>query len=375
MNSSPRPRGDLGRQTVTILAFGISLGVSAVALPLLALEAGFEVAVVGAFTAASAAAQFGSRLLLPAVLARVADRTLMMGAAGLLLSSFLVLLASVSVGAFVLAQGVQGMGRALFWTANQTHAVRGEGSTTRRLALVQMMGTGGGLVGPVLAGLLIAVSTDTALQAGAGLAGVSMAAGAILDRHAPYQRDPDRVPIWRLEGIGLSAWAGSIGGVWRGILDSFVPALLSAQGMGSATVGALVATADAAAFVVTGAVARWSIDQHITRAVGVAGVAVAAAVACLPLAAGVVPALAVVVVGGAGGGLGLVLAPAAASLVATGGEQGAGIALAGTYRAGARFAAPGAVSVLSTVLPVGTALLVVAAGVATPALAARSRRR
>ena len=59
-----------------IFAFSIGLGVATVAIPLLALESGYDAAAVGFLVATSAASQLGFRLCLPWLLRRVPDRSL-----------------------------------------------------------------------------------------------------------------------------------------------------------------------------------------------------------------------------------------------------------------------------------------------------------
>lgn len=67
-----------------------------------------------------------------------------------------------------------------------------------------------------------------------------------------------------------------------------------------------------------------------------------------------------------------------ASIVAGSQEQGDALALTGTFRAGALLAAPATVGTLLVILPLATAMTIVATGVAVPGLvlagAAVSRR-
>ncbi|MEJ7697223.1 MAG: hypothetical protein WKF78_11535 [Candidatus Limnocylindrales bacterium] len=59
-----------------VFAFSVGLGVATLAIPLLALGAGYGAATVGFLVATAAAAQFLTRLALPVLLGRFPDRTL-----------------------------------------------------------------------------------------------------------------------------------------------------------------------------------------------------------------------------------------------------------------------------------------------------------
>src|SRR6478736_2097173 len=122
------------RVTSLVVAFGFSvgLGVATVAIPLLALGAGYDEAAVGFLVATSAVAQLGTRLGLPWLLAWLPDRTLIALASVLMLVGFSLLLGSTAPPVFVVAQLAQGAARAIFWTSSQTHAVRSGGQPIKR---------------------------------------------------------------------------------------------------------------------------------------------------------------------------------------------------------------------------------------------------
>lgn len=163
--TEPEPAGerDTARTIVTVLAFGLSLSASAVVYPLLALDTGISAPVVGLLTATSAASQLTSRFALPWLLERVPDRALIVSACICLTMSGTTLLVSTTLAGFVIAQLLQGIARALFWTSSQTHAVRSSGLPIRRLAQVQGAGHVGALAGPALAGTLLVVSPSLAV--------------------------------------------------------------------------------------------------------------------------------------------------------------------------------------------------------------------
>src|SRR5687767_12399211 len=97
--------------------FALSLGIATVAIPLLALDAGYEPAAIGFLAATAAASQLLTRLTLPWLLGRFPDRGLVALSATLMLGAFLLLLASTALPAFLVAQVAQGAARALFWTS------------------------------------------------------------------------------------------------------------------------------------------------------------------------------------------------------------------------------------------------------------------
>ena len=123
----PRPRNasdesPAGCVTSLVVAFGFSvgLGVATVAIPLLALDAGYDEAAVGFLVATSAAAQLGTRLILPPGCSLAARPNLIAVASVLMLSGFALLLGSTALPVFVAAQLFQGTARAIFWTGSQT---------------------------------------------------------------------------------------------------------------------------------------------------------------------------------------------------------------------------------------------------------------
>src|SRR4051812_12123522 len=88
---------------VVAFGFSVGLGVATVAIPLLALDAGYDAAAVGFLVATSAAAQLGTRLILPWLLGWLPDRTLIAVASGLMLSGFALLLGSTALPVFIAA--------------------------------------------------------------------------------------------------------------------------------------------------------------------------------------------------------------------------------------------------------------------------------
>ncbi|MDP9416936.1 MAG: MFS transporter, partial [Actinomycetota bacterium] len=355
------------------VVFSLSLGVASVALPILALRSGYSATQVGLLTAVSAVTQMLTRLALGRVMRVVADRTLVGGAGLLLAMSSAVVAVSAAVVPFVVAQAVQGVARACFWTGSQTHVVRGPGRAVGALATVNFISSFGLLAGPVLAGFLIERSAQLALAVGAAVALLGAAPSMLLDRLPPFTLPPDRPPgrIWRRSGVDAGCWAGVSAGAWRGLLGSYVPVALEAARQPASTIGLLVSVANGASIAGSAVVGRvsgtWVSRSFLLGTLG-AGVGTAAVgfLAGAPLWAGAALALS-----GLGAGALQVLGPAVATEAVHPEERGEAIAAAGTFRAGALLAAPLAAAGLVAVLPVSAVLALSGAIVAVPAAFSR----
>lgn len=155
-------------------------------------------------------------------------------------------------------------------------------------------------------------------------------------------------------------------------MDGLVPAALQTARHSAVTVGVVVSVANAAAVVGSAAVARTTpgatarIYAACTLAggLGMAAFGVATEDPVAAAAALAVPAL--------GAGALQTLGPALASAAVGAGEQGDAIAVYGTVRAVAMFAAPLGVAVLVTSVALAPALLVTGALLCAPSAAARS---
>lgn len=360
---------DRRRLTALVLGFGTALGVTAFAYPLLALESGLSASTVGLLAAVSAGVQMLSRLVLPALLARFMDRSIMVFALATLAASAAVLVATQSLLGFVAAQTGQGLARGLFHTASQTHAVRDTGVASRRLAFVQTTAQFGRLLGPALGGVLAVISLEASLWAAVAITGVGALFGLTLLPKAPYGRaraEASATPLWRRPDLGTAYWGGAAGGVWRGLSESFVPVILTDRGLSASVIGWLLSGADASGFLTTASVAKWGREEvGAFVPLSVSGLAVSLAV--LPLLSGVVPLGLTMLAAGSAGGVAGVLATAVASRTVAPDEQGTAITLVGTYRAGTRLTAPAAVSGLLAVVSLPVAVAIVAVGILTPA--------
>lgn len=365
----PRFEADGQWVAVTNAGFSFALGVASVALPLQAVAVGYSAVEVGVLTAISAISQMVGRLFLGRVMRVVPDWLIVAGACVLLGVSCVVVVGSSAVVPFVLAQLLQGLARAAFWTGSQTHVVRGDGSSVKALASVNLVGNVGLLAGPVAAGFLIGDDARLALVVAGVAALLSLLPAARLDRLPPFRKLSSRQPgrIWQRQGVWEGCYAGVAAGAWRGLLGSYVPLILVHAGHASLTVGVLVAVANTAAILGAWLVRRIQDEARIQEVlligVPVTGLALAA---MGPLAFSTVLAAGALAVSGiAAGGL-QVLGPATAADAVHPEERGEAIAATGTWRAASLFVAPLATAGLVAVMPIAAAMVVTGAAMALP---------
>ncbi len=364
---------------VSVVGFSVALGIGFVAVPLAALDAGYDAASVGFFTAASGVVQVFGRAQVTWFLARIPDRWLIVGAALLLAATYGLLVASTAVPAFIAAMVCLGLARAYFWTGSQTHAVRGGHDTVRALAIMNTLSSIGTVVGPALGGALVAVSHDAALAVAAVVALVAAGVSLALRSLPTYDRArPAGEPrVWRRPGVDAACWASFAGGGWRALLNSYVPVVLVAAGQPSTTIGVLLSLAEGVSIASAAALVR--LPRTRVRAGLLAGVlAVGASLAMVPFAAGSVAVAAVLLgISGAGGGLVTTLGPAMAANSVPAGQVGAAIAVTGTFRAFGLLALPFGVASSLAVVPVAPAMVVAGVAIAVPTVlvGALDRRR
>lgn len=366
---------DIAASATSGAVYALALGIASVALPLLALRAGYSAAEVGALTATSGIAQFATRLILGAVMRRWPDWTLIAGAALLLAIGNGIAAISAAVVPFVIAQLLQGVSRACFWTGSQTHVVRGPGRAASALAAVNLSSSVGLLAGPVIAGVLSERTPVLALVVAAVIAVVGVLPTFLLDRLPPFVQPEDRPPgrLWRRPGVNVGCWAGVTTGAWRGLVTSYVPVALDAARQSASTIGALVAVANGASLV--GAAVSGRVPRSWSRPVLISGIVATGVATSLTaaLASNVGLSALVLVISGVAAGVLQVLGPALAAESVHPEERGDAIAASGTFRAGALFAAPLGVAGLVAVLPLAPAMALVGAAMTLPAIAARRR--
>lgn len=374
--AAPPQRDDRHAALGVTFGFSLGLGVATVAIPLLALAAGYDAAAVGFLSATSAAAQFTTRLALPTLLGRFRDRSLIGVSSLLLVAAFAILAVTTALPAFLVAQVLQGSARAIFWTSSQTHAIRGRGRPVRRLIDLNVAGNLGTLTGPALGGMLAVFGLPAALAVAAGGA-LTAALGALALVALPtFDRDRSAgtVDLLRRDGVDTACWASVVGGSWWSMMGSFVPVLLVSAGIGPQGIGWLITASEAAgmgALIALRNLPSASVRHVVTVAAVTAGASLAAIAAAPPV---VVAYALLLVAGGAASGTVTTLAPAMASLAAGPEEQGDALALTGTFRAGALFGAPALVGGMLSIIALTPALAILAVVTLAPGVIAGRRR-
>jgi MFS family permease len=350
------------------VVWSISLGIASVALPLLALEAGYTGAQVGVLVALSALTQMLSRIGMGSWMNRFPDWTFILASAVILGISNATAALSTAWLPFLAAHLLQGVARAFFWTGSQTHVVRGDRPAVTGLAMINLVSAAGLLVGPVVAGWIGERSLTAALVVAAALCAVACVPSLLLDRLPPFAPPANRPPgrIWRRPGVDAGCWAAVSGGAWRGLLGSYVPVALQGAGQTTAVIGVLVTLANAAQLGGSAVVGRLrDKGMAVSLLVGmlVAGLGTAAAG---PAAGSVVLAALALVVSGLGAGALQTVGPAVAAEAVHREERGLAIASTGTFRSAALLVTPLAAAGIVAVAPVSVALAVGGVIIAAP---------
>lgn len=374
----PRSLADRLGMIVVVMGFGFSLGQGMLVLPLLALAAGYDPAAVGLLTSVSAIAQVSLRLTLPRLLARYPDRAMMALACVLLAGSYASLLVSTSLVAFLVAQLLQGAGRAYFWTSSQTHAIRSGAGSGKGIAEVTIWGNVGTFLGPAVAGVLATASLVYPVYVGIAFAVVALVASAGLSRLPTYDRKAARGEgrMWRRAGVDLACWSNIAAGGWRALLNSYVPVILEGVGHSPAIIGAIQSMADLFVTASAVALARWQIVRR-RLAIALSVVVMSLAMVTFPfIAEWAVLAGIAIAVSGLAAGVQMTIVPVLAGESVLPNEQGEAIAISGTFRAGALLVTPSAVSLtlLAVALPSAFALAGVLFAVPTGAVLLAGRR-
>lgn len=375
--AGPVPGTDRLASAAVTLLFGFALGQGMLVLPLLALAAGYDAAAVGFLASVSAISQVGMRLTLPRFLARFPDRTMMASSCVTLAASYLVLLASDALVAFVVAQLLQGTARAFFWTSSQTHGLRSALGSQRGVAHMTVWGNVGTMLGPAVAGVLATFVLHGPLVSGT----ISAIAALIAARwlHVlplfEHRSRSGRPGIWRRPGVDLACWSNVSTGGWRALLNSYVPVVLTSVGHPPALIGALLALADALVTASAAVLGRRPV-RRVRRAIGVSVAVTALSLLVFPfVAASAVAAAITIAIQGLSSGVQMTLGPALAGRSVATGEQGEAVAVAGTFRAVSLLATPAAVSASLAVLAVPVAMATAAVLIALPTGVVLARTR
>lgn len=361
------------------LAFSIAQAMAAVVVPLLAVQAGQRVEAVGIIVAVSAVSQTLARLGMGSMMSVFATKHFITAATLLLAASCIVLSVSTALWAFIVAQLLQGAARAYFWTGSQTHVVRASESAVSALSRLNVMQGVGQLIGPAAAGAVGAWSLQGALLAAGGLAALATIPALILIRFDPFasrDRGPgaDSRRIWLRPGVSTAASMTAVGGAWRGILNSYLPVILTAAGYSVPAVGALVTTTNLASLLGS-AIARpvQALGSRAASSLGTLAAGIGLALACF-FPAPIVALVVGLAISGTGAGILQTVGPALAADSVSPEDRGRAIASIGTFRSMSLLISPLATAGLVFLLPTAA----IASGVAgiiisTPALGAIRR--
>jgi hypothetical protein len=235
---------------------------------------------------------------------------------------------------------------------------------------MNFVGGVGVFAGPLCAGTLASLDLSLPLLAGAVVSVTSILIAAVLERHLPFSQpinNPTR-KILQEPGMRTACWASVGAGTWRSILESFIPVVLDGARYSPTAIGALVSVSNGAAVLGTLAVGRMrqaltSMTYATTMLAAAAGLgtigfvatstpAAAAALACSGFAAGMLQTI----------------SPALATTSVKPHEHGDAIAMAGTARAVAMFAAPLLITAAALAVPVSVGLLGVGLALCVPAV-------
>jgi len=368
---------DSAASTVAAATYSVALGTGSVALPLLALRAGYSATEVGILTAASAVGQIVSRFGLGALMRRVPDWYLVAASGVVLVISSGVVVGSAAWVPFLLAQVLQGASRALFWTGAQTHVMRGNRPAASRLAVFNLAAGAGFLGGPLLAGVLSEETPELAMGVAAGVAAVGILPTFLLDRLPPFAQPQDRPRgrLWRRPDVNLGCWAAVTSAGWYGVLTSYVPVVLDEAGHSASAIGVLVTLSHTAALVGVGASGR--IPTRVAVPVLLAGIVLTGTSTAMTGVAASSALLSGVLLAIAGGFAGMlqVLGLAVATQSVDSEERGDVVNLSGVFRSVALFSVPLGTAGLVLLVPLVPALAAVGVALSLPAVMVGVRRR
>ncbi|MFF2246640.1 MFS transporter [Arthrobacter sp. NPDC058130] len=347
------------------IAFSIAQAMAAVVVPILAVQAGHSIELIGIIVAVSAVSQTVARLGMGTLMSRLPTKHFIAAATLLLATSCFLLGLSTALWAFIIAQLLQGAARAYFWTGSQTHVVRASESAVTALSRLNVVQGVGQLIGPALAGFIGAWSLQMSLLSAAALAAIALAPAIALIHFAPFpQRSRHSTgrprQIWRQPGVSMAASMTAVGGAWRGILNSYLPVILTQVGYSVPVAGTLVTVANLASLGGSAFSRRiQAAGPRVANAIGTAGAGLG-----LALASFFPNPIWVVVVGlaisGAGAGILQTVGPALAADSVSDDDRGRAIASIGTFRSVSLLASPLATAGLILIVPSAA----VAAGIA-----------
>jgi len=357
--------------------YAFALAASSVMLTFIAIGEGLSLTTIAMLSATSAATQFGSRAAITGLYRIVSDRTIMAGALGLLVLSMIAVLVFPGIAGLLLAQALQGVSRAGFWSGSQVHVLRSARNPARRMAINQFFSGGLGALGPVMAGLAAERDQRSAIILVAIVSSVGAAGCVLLTRHPVFERVTKSAEngVWQQRGVRIGSFGSLAAGAFNSVLVTFVPVLFDGIGWSEAAVGTLVSVVNAGLLVgslVAGAVRPSLFALTVTAATLVIATGTGA-LALTDVASPV--AVAGAIAAGVASGVILTLAPTLVSRSAPEPLRGSAVVFAGIFRAGALFGTPIIVAGTSLILPLAVAMLVVGAASGIPGAIAAGRSR
>jgi MFS family permease len=242
------------------------------------------------------------------------------------------------------------------------------------LAQINFVSGLGQIVGPLVAGLLVARSPQLALGVAAAISALGIGTALLLIRLAPFaarSKDHAAGRVWRRPGVDVACWSAASAGAWRGLLGSYVPVVLDQARQSSTTIGLLVSVANGAQ-VAGSAIAGRLHGRGLRRSLVLGVLASGLGIAVVgPLAGLTVLAGTALLISGVGAGALQTVGPAVATDSVHPEERGEAIASAGTFRAAALLVAPVGVAGMVTVLPLSVAILAAGLLITIPAVGVR----
>lgn len=365
----------LAIDVVTAL-YALALATATVMLTFVALDEGLSLAVIASLSAASAATQFVSRSLVNHLFRIATDRSIMAGSLMVLALSMLAVLVIPGLIGLLVAQLLQGISRAGFWSGSQVHALRLGPRPERRMARNQFLSNGLAILGPILAGVMATGEPRLAAAVIAAIAIVGASTCLLLTRLPLFERVPKTTDnkLWRYHGMRVGAFGTLAAGSFNAVLTTFVPIMFGDAGWAEARTGLLIGAANAGLLV--GSLAAGAIAAaFFSRTVTIATLATAtgiASLACLPSLEAV--SVSGVIVAGVGSGVILTLGPTLVGTTVPEALRGSSVVFAGVFRAGALFLTPLAVSAAGLVMPMPLAMLLIGVLAGSPGAVVIARR-
>jgi MFS family permease len=348
--------------------YSLGLGISGVMLTFLALDQGLSIAQIGLLTALSAVAQMGARLPLGWALQYVSDRFVLVCALSAFALSMGFALAIPGMLGLALAQFAQGISRAGFWTASQTHIIRASPSAAQGLARSNLITSSTSLIGPLIAGWIAAVDLIIGRWVVLALAVIGLALVLCLTAFPVFTppKNPTEGRVRHRHGVRFASLGSLAGGAWAVTLATYVPVVFTAEGWDEVTIGSVIALANGMLLVSTFFCGRLA-ARRFSLAIGSGAALAGLGISCLALASSV-PAVTVValLLSGAGVGAVMTIGPALATQSVHPEERGQAVAITGSYRAAALLGVPLVVTVATLVLPVSLTLLILGIAVGGP---------